>query len=135
MGSWIVDGKSQPGVLILRIDGSLDTDQMRAFVDTHNQTIDSFAGRAYRVFCDLRTLTPLSPEQAKEFERAKLYSAAHSNFQGSAVLVTSQLIAMQHRRTSTTGGVMDTELISDDEAACWAHLRRIRRARALLRGA
>lgn len=135
MGSWVVDGKSQPGILILRIEGVLDSVEMRAFVKAHNDAIDAFAGRAYRVFCDLRTLSPLGPEQAKEFERAKLFSAARPNFQGSAVLVTSQLIAMQHRRTSTTGGVMDTELISDDEAACWAHLRRIHRARPLRRGA
>ena len=29
---------------------------------------------------------------------------------------------MQHRRTSIAGGVMETELISTDEAALWEHL-------------
>jgi hypothetical protein len=60
-------------------------------------------------------------------EGAKAYSASLPNFQGSAVLVTSQVIAMQHRRTSTDSGVMDTELISDDEEACREHLRRVQR--------
>ena len=61
------------------------------------------------------------------FETAKQHSASKPNFQGSAVLVSSQVVAMQHRRTSSAGGVLETELISDDEAACWEHLRRVRR--------
>jgi hypothetical protein len=63
-------------------------------------------------------------------ERAKEYSASRPNFQGSAVLIASSVVAMQHRRTSASGGVLDTELISDDEAACWQHLAHITRAPA-----
>ena len=57
----------------------------------------------------------------------KAYSAAHANFQGSAVLVASTIVAMQHRRTSASGGVIDTELISAEEATCWEHLAKITR--------
>jgi hypothetical protein len=60
-------------------------------------------------------------------EEAKKYSASRPNFRGSAVLVASATIAMQHRRTSIGGGVMDTELISDDEAELRAHLARVHR--------
>jgi len=43
------------------------------------------------------------------------------------VLVASALIAMQHRRTSMDGGVMSTELISQDIRALEQHLRTVYR--------
>jgi hypothetical protein len=127
MGSFQVDTTSEPGLVILRLVGALSLEQMRAFARAHNAGIASLNGAPYRVFCDLRAMSPLSPEAAKEMESAKAYSASLPNFQGSAVLVTSQVIAMQHRRTSTDSGVIDTELISDDEEACREHLRRVQR--------
>lgn len=102
--------------------------EMEAFLRAHNAAIDAFGRKDYRVFCDIRRLRPLSPECAALMEEAKTYSSEHRNFQGSAVLVDSKVVALQHQRTSTSGGVMSTELISDDEAACWAHLARVRRA-------
>jgi hypothetical protein len=125
---WNVDGTSMLGILALRLEGSLSDQDMADFVRAHNEAIDGFAGRDYRIFCDIRELKPLSPTASAMFEKAKAYSAAHPNFQGSAVWVSSATIAMQHRRTSTAGGVMDTELISQDERACRVHLSKVRRA-------
>jgi hypothetical protein len=34
---------------------------------------------------------------------------------------------MQHRRTSQSSGILDSTLMSDDEAACWAHLAKVKR--------
>jgi hypothetical protein len=127
MGIWSVDGHSKPGTLHLRLEGAFPLAEMQAFVDAHNRAIDDFKDATYRVFCDIRGLTPLSPEAAAVFEIAKAYSAAHANFQGSAVLVASTIVAMQHRRTSASGGVIDTELISAEEATCWEHLAKITR--------
>lgn len=127
MGSWSVDGSSRPGILALRLEGSLSVDEMTKLVAAHDAAIDAFRGAEYRVFCDIRELRPLSPACTALFEQAKAYSNAHANFQGSAVLVASKLVALQHQRTSVSGGVMDSELISEDEAACWSHLARVRR--------
>jgi hypothetical protein len=60
-------------------------------------------------------------------EQCKRYSSQHANFRGSAVLATSATVAMQHRRTSMSGGVLDTELITENEAAAWKHLESVRR--------
>lgn len=125
--AWSVDGKLKPGILTLRLEGHIGDDDMSAFVNSHNRAIDAFAGTEYRVFCDVRELKPLSPSGTALFEKAKAYSAQHPNFQGSAVLVSSSIISMQHRRTSVSSGVMETELITDDEAACTAHLARVKR--------
>lgn len=128
MGKWLVDNTSTPGVLRLELEGIFSFDEMAAFVEAHDRAIDDFRGGDYRVFCDIRNLRPLSPEAAGRFEKGKAYSAAHPNFQGSAVLVSSKLVGLQHQRTSIGGGVMETELITDDEAACWEHLKNVRRS-------
>ncbi|MBX7195824.1 MAG: hypothetical protein K1X94_27465 [Sandaracinaceae bacterium] len=122
-----VDVARKPGVLCLTLTGRLELEEMREFVSAHNAAVDGFRGRDYRVFCDLRALAPLSPEATAEFERAKAYSAARPNFRGSAVLVTSSIVSLQHQRTSVTSGVMNTELITDDEARCWDHLGKVQR--------
>jgi hypothetical protein len=124
---WEVDGTSRPGIVTMRLSGIIDEKEMAEFVLAHNAAIDALGKRDYRVFCDIRDLKPLSPVASDLLEKAKAYSAAHSNFRGSAVLVSSATVAMQHRRTSTSGGVMDTELISHDEAACWAHIATVQR--------
>jgi len=127
MGQWHVDYETKPGVLMMRLEGTFNVSEMREFVFAHNAGVDAFGSQAYRAFVDIRALQPLSPDCAVELERAKLYSAAKPNFQGSAVLATSAVVAMQHRRTSASGGVLDSELISDSEAACWEHLARVKR--------
>lgn len=127
MGTWNVDTKRQPGILWLELQGLIEPDEMKAFVAAHNAAVDGFAGHDYKIFCDVRNLAPLSSECAELFEKAKAYSSSHPNFRGSGVWVASALIAMQHRRTSTSGGVMDTELISEDEKALWDHLRKVYR--------
>jgi hypothetical protein len=35
------------------------------------------------------------------------------------------MVAEQHRRTSTSSGVVETELISSDERALWEHLGKV----------
>ena len=128
MGTWHVDAKSKPGILTVRLSGVLTAHEMLEFFTAHNAAVDSFAGKVYRVFVDIRELAPLSPECTAMMEKAKQYSARHTNFQGSAVLTpSSAVVAMQHRRTSQTGGVIDSELMSDDEAACWDHLANVKR--------
>jgi hypothetical protein len=124
---WNVDGTSKPGILHLRLEGRISITEMRAFVIAHNKAIDAFGGADYRVFCDIRMLSPLGPESAEEMQRAKEYSSAHSNFQGSGVWVENATAALQHRRTSQEGGVISTEEFSEDEAALWHHLSRVRR--------
>ena len=125
MAPWKVDPDRTRGILGIRLEGVLSDTEMAAFVQTHDRAIDGFHGRDYRVFCDLRGLKPLSPVATELFERAKRYSAAHKNFKGSAVLVDSNLVAMQHQRTSVASGVMTTELISADEKACREHLEKL----------
>jgi len=127
MGSWEVNSKAKPGILMLRLEGQLSVEQMEEFLRAHNAAVETYQGATYRVFCDIRELMPLSPPAAALMERAKAHSAAQSSFMGSAVLASGSLIAMQHRRTSVTGGVIDTELISEDEHACWQHLREVTR--------
>jgi hypothetical protein len=61
-------------------------------------------------------------------EQAKIYSSKRPNFRGSAVLVNRATILLQHRRTSASGGVIDSELLSDDEAECKRHLASVYRA-------
>lgn len=129
MGHYKVDTASKPGILLLEVEGALSLDEMRAFVRDHNAAIDATQGAPYRVFCNLRNMLPLSPEASQLFLQAKQYSASHRNFEGSAVLIASSLIAMQHRRTSVEGGVMNSELITDEETECWAHLRRVHRSK------
>src|SRR6266581_8187456 len=122
MGSWEVDGTREPGILNLKLEGAISDDEIRAFVIAHNRAVDAFGGKDYRVFCDIRELFPLSPICAALLERAKAFNSAHKNFRGSSVWVKSAIIALQHKRTSASGGVLDTELISDNEAALRAHL-------------
>jgi hypothetical protein len=129
VGEFVVDVTTHPGVLHLRLKGLFSEADMAAFVAAHDAGVDVFRGKPYRVFCDLRELAPLSPECTQLLERAKSYSARMPNFQGSAVLVTSSLVAMQHRRTSAATGVQATELVSDDEQKCWEHLKLVSRAR------
>jgi len=125
---WSVDGTSKSGILQVTLEGTISEAEMKAFATAHNAAIDAFEGKPYRVFCDIQSLHPLSPEAATAMGQAKSYSAKHTNFQGSAVLVTGKMVAMQHQRTSVSSGVMNTELISEDEAACWAHLEQVKRA-------
>jgi hypothetical protein len=123
MGNWTVDVESEPGVLRTSLAGNLSVAEAKAWHDAHNRAIDGYRGGDYKVWCDISALAPLSPEAAEVMEQAKRYSSGRPNFRGSAVLVSSATVAMQHRRTSTSGGVMDTELISDDVAALREHLR------------
>lgn len=122
MGSWVVDGTRKPGVLFIEIEGTLTAAEMEQLVAKHNAAIDAFGGSAYTVFCDLRAMNVHPPATASILEQAKAYSSAKPNFKGSAVLVASQTVGMQHRRTSVSGGVIETEIISSDEAELWAHL-------------
>jgi hypothetical protein len=127
MGAWKVDEKSEPGVLRLELSGTLTPDETRAFLTAHNRAIDGYRGRDYKVWCDLSALAPLSPECAALMEEVKRYSSKQPGFRGSAVLVSSATVSMQHRRTSVSGGVMGTELISDDAAVLREHLRTVYR--------
>ena len=130
MARWKVDTKLKPGILRLELEGRITSDDMAAFVAAHNAAIDGFAGKVYKVFCDIRDLQPLHPECADLFEKAKAYSSSHRNFRGSAVWTRGVVTALQHRRTSTTGGVLDTELIGEDEPALWEHLEKVYRTGA-----
>ena len=127
MGEWSVDIVSEPGVLRLCLRGRITAPEITAFVAAHNDAIDSLAGGDYKVWCDLRELEPLDPECALVFEQAKRYSQSRPNFRGSSVLVSSSTIGLQHRLTSIRSGVMNTELISDDESALREHLRAVYR--------
>jgi hypothetical protein len=127
MGTWNVDATSTPGILRLTLDGRLTLDEMTAFVAAHNRAIDGYGDRDYKVWCDISKLLTLSQECVQLFEKAKQYSNAHRNFRGSAVLVASAIVALQHRRTSIDGGVISTEMISEDVKALEAHLRTVYR--------
>jgi hypothetical protein len=127
MATWRLDTTSTPGIFRMTLEGRFSLEEMTSFVQAHNQAIDGYGTSDYKVWCDISKLMTLSPECASLLEKAKLYSNAHKNFRGSAVLVASALIAMQHRRTSMDGGVMDTELISQDVHALEHHLRTVYR--------
>ena len=126
MGSYRIDTESEPGVLHFMLEGLIDGDEMRAFLVAHNAAVDSFAAREYVVFGDIRELRPLSPESADFMEQAKLYSASKRTFRGSAILVKNAVVALQHRRTSISGGVMRTEIISHSADECRQHLESLR---------
>lgn len=128
MGDWKIDTSSLEGVLWFSLKGTFNREEMLEFVEAHHHAVDSFAGRTYQVWADLRELNPLGPEAADAMEKAKRYSAAQRNFAGSAVHVSSATISLQHQRTSVSSGVMKTELISNDEDALWEHLRSLRRS-------
>jgi hypothetical protein len=125
MGSWIVDTTSEPGILRLRLVGQITVSEMGAFVEAHNRAIDAYAGRDYKVLCDLSEMDVLEPKVAQMFEVAKRYSSSHPNFRGSGVYVASNIVGLQHRHTSIRGGVMGTELISDDMELLREHLRTV----------
>ena len=127
MGTWNVDTTSTPGILRLTLEGRFTAEEMTGFVEAHNRAIDGYGGSDYKVWCDISKLLTLDQDCVALLEKAKLYSNRHKNFRGSAVLVASALIAMQHRRTSMDGGVMSTELISQDIRALEQHLRTVYR--------
>jgi hypothetical protein len=129
MGSWQVDTVGRPGIVCVTLSGTFTEREMRAFQEAHDAAIATFGGADYRVFLDMRALTPLSPVCAEIMETCKRHSSSRPNFRGSAVLVASKVVALQHQRTSVSGGVMSTELISEDPAACEAHLARVHRDR------
>ncbi|MDB4976669.1 MAG: hypothetical protein JWN48_5010 [Myxococcaceae bacterium] len=129
MGHFRVDASSKSGVIILELHGALSVEEVQQLVAEYTVAVEALRGAPYRVFGDLRNMLPLSPEAASAYQSAKAASALQPNFQGSAVLVASSVVAMQHRRTSIEGGVSETELISSDEAACWDFLRRVQRPR------
>jgi len=127
MGTWKVDAVTTPGILRLTLEGRLSVDEMAAFCEAHNRAINEYRGADYKVWCDLSRLQTLDQECVRMIERVKQYSSAHSNFRGSAVLVASAVVALQHRRTSLDGGVMSTELISADVRALEHHLQSVYR--------
>jgi hypothetical protein len=127
MGTWSIDATTEPGILRLKVSGALTVEEVTAFVKAHNLAVDRYKGCEYREWCDIAELATLRQEVADVLETAKRYSNQQPNFRGSAVLASSATVAMQHRRTSITGGVSDTELISDDPAALRAHLRDVKR--------
>jgi hypothetical protein len=127
MGTWNVDASSTPGILRLSLEGRFTSEEMAAFVEAHNRAIDGYDGKDFKVWCDISKLLTLSQDCAGMFEKAKQYSNAHKNFRGSAVLATNAVVALQHRRTSSDSGVMNTELISQDVKALEEHLRTVYR--------
>lgn len=127
MGEWKIDTKRMPGVIRVELSGTFSLADMDTFVSAHNRAIDEQHGKDYKVFVDMREMSPLKPEAASAFERAKVYSASHKNFRGSAVWVAKAVVAMQHRRTSVSGGVSETEMIGENEAQLLSYLERVNR--------
>src|SRR4051794_24688448 len=110
MGTWSVNTTSEEGLLKMTFEGKLTLEQIVAAVEAHNRGVDSFGERGYHVWVDLSRMQPLTQDCAAALEKAKRYSNARRNFRGSAVLVASPTVGMQHRRTSIDGGVIDSEL-------------------------
>ncbi len=109
------------------MEGLLTPGEIAKFVQAHNRAIDEYKGRDYKIWCDLSKMEPLSPGCTTLLEKAKQYSSSRKNFRGSAVLVTSAIVAMQNRRTSIDGGISSTELVSEDVIALRAHLKSVHR--------
>lgn len=124
MGTFQLDARTQPGVLIVRAEGPFTEHEMHSFVVAHNAAVNAVRGVPFRVFVDVRGLIPLAPEVADLGTMAMAHSASQPNFLGAAVLVDSALIAMQHRRGAQEAGVRGL-LISHDEEECREHLRRL----------
>jgi hypothetical protein len=128
VGTFNVRTDRKPGILWFEIEGFMTVEDATAYVAAHKAAVDSFGDRDYKVFGDIRKMSTLSAEAAALFEQAKKYSSSHPNFRGSAIWVSSSvLVAEQHRRTSTSSGVMGSELISSDENALWDHLAKVHR--------
>ena len=64
MGTFKVDARTKPGVLICSFEGSFSEEEVVAFVARHNAAVRSFGSAEYRVLVDLREMLPLSPEAA-----------------------------------------------------------------------
>ena len=128
VGKFSVRTDRKPGILWFEVEGFMTVEDAAAYVAAHKAAVDSFGGGDYKVFGDIRKMSTLTSECAALFEQAKKYSSSHPNFRGSAIWISeSVLVAEQHRRTSTTSGVMGSELISSDEKALWAHLDKVYR--------
>jgi len=127
MGEWKVSTDKMPGVIHIALVGTFTAAEMDAMVLAHNRAIDGQKSKDYKIFVDMREMSPLNQDAAATFARAKRYSGAHRNFRGSAVWVAQAVVAMQHRRTSVAGGVMDSELISENEEQLLEHLRTVYR--------
>jgi hypothetical protein len=127
MGTFSFDSTSEPGILKMTLAGKFTPEEMADFVVEHNRLVDAFGRKDYRVWVDITELAPLSPECADVMERAKRHSSGKANFRGSAVLVATPTIALQHRRTSIEAGVMNTELISADPEELRDHLKKVNR--------
>jgi len=125
MGTWKVETDRKPGIVWFELAGTMSIEEMRQFGAAAGKAIQSVGGAEFQIFCDIRALKVLSPECTKMFETAKGYSASLSNFRGSGVWVANSTTALQHKMSSVKGGVMKTELISDDEQALWAHLDKL----------
>lgn len=125
MGVWNVDADRKPGIIWMELGATMTPAELRDFGAAAVKAIAACQGADFRIFCDIRELKPLSPECAAIFVQAKAYSSALSNFRGSAVWVANAAVALQHRMSSLKGGVMKTELISEDEQALWAHLDKL----------
>lgn len=123
MGTWKVDTDRKPGVVWFELAGLMSVDEMRQFVAAAGKAIQGLGGAEFQIFCDIRELKVLNPECTRLFESAKAYSGSLSNFRGSAVWVANSTTALQHKMSSLKGGVMKTELISEDEQALWEHLK------------
>jgi hypothetical protein len=121
---WKVDMTSMPGVIRCEMAGVVDVDET-----AHNRAVDGTRGADYKVWVDLRGLETLKPEATEVMGQAKRHSSTHPNFRGSAVLVSRATILLQHQRTSISGGVIDSELLSDDEEECKRHLASVNRTR------
>lgn len=110
------------------MSGNLTAAEMAEFERAHNAGVESFGKRDYKVLVDLRGVAaPFGPDATVVMENTKRYSSAHGNFRGSAVLVATKFIGLQHQRTSMSGGVMETELITDDETQAMRHLQTVDR--------
>ena len=66
-----VDGTSRPGVLQLRLSGTVSAPEMASFVDANDRAMAAFEGMGYHVFGDSRVRVPLSRVCAALVERAK----------------------------------------------------------------
>ena len=127
MGIWKVDGASEPGLLQVLLSGRFTATEMSEFARANAAAVEAFGTAPYRVFNDASGLAPLSPDCAAILEEVKQLSSRRANFQGSAVLISAGVVALQHRRTSRDSGVLDTELITDDRAKALEFLRTVKR--------
>jgi hypothetical protein len=120
---WYVEFDPTKKLLTLRLSASVTAQALRPMMRAHAQALAATGGSDFGVLADLRGLAPLDRESANLFSEVKRSAVALPGFRARAVLVDSATIALQQKRSSIDTDTTQFELVTNDEAEAFQHLR------------